>query len=337
MSAKLNISSSVQAYTDSGAVSSNPLQRVFDWTRKLLGVEVTRPSSRQFIVDPGATISIFNGSRSTSIDGTTAFTATISPLSSSRYRFTNSAGTAPAFRTARTISHTGVALTLTALTNGALQISAVTLNTWVNLVVGDQVFIPGITTGDTAGPFNAANEGLWQVIGVAPVSGQAARLLTLKRLATRPQDSAPSSESVTTASAAQLIGFTAAGVQPNDNVEFASALWSEGVRKNFLVDRVTPSWFEIVSTETLPLDVGVLPTSTGLIFYTDAKRFLRIEADQEAAVQVNGDSTQLNRISPISPADPNQVGWQERWGTCWSLSVINRSSNQMTLNVFAAD
>lgn len=331
---KLNIVSSIQAYADSTQTAS-PLLQLVNWTKKLLNISVTRPSSRQYFLDPNQTLTIFDGQRSTAIDGTTAFTVTLSPLSSSRYRITNSAGTAPAFRTARALSLSGIAVTFAIVANGTVEVSVTPANTFVNVQVGDQVWIPGVTTGDATGPFNQANEGLWSVLAVSAISGQAARKLTLKRLNT--SDPEGSSETVTPPLDTDFIAFSAAGVQPDDHVEFASSNWSQTLRSSFLVDRVTPTWFEIISTESLPLDVGVLPSSTGLIFYNDSKRFVRVEADQEAAIRFNGDSGSLVRISPLSPADPDAAGWIEKFGPTWSLAVVNRTPYQMTLTVIACE
>lgn len=327
----INVTTAIQVYADP-TVSSNPLLQYVNWTSKRLGISVDRPFSRQYIVDPNSTLVVFNGQRSTAIDGTTSFTTTISPLSGSRYRVTTAVGTSPAFRTVRTLVVASVALTVTAQANATIQISTTVAGTFSNLVAGDQVWIPGSSTGDTAGQFDASNEGLWSVLGVAAVSGQAGRLLTLKRLDAT--EATGVSQAVTPAANTEVQAWTAAGVQPSDTVEFASSLWSEGIRKSFSVDRVAPTWFEFLSTEPLPLDVGILPTSTGLIFYTDVKRFLRVEANQEAAVQLNGDTTQLNRVSPYSTEIP---GVLEKWGPTWSCSVVNRTSYSLTLNIIGCD
>lgn len=312
--------------------------RYVDWTRQLSGLTVENPSSRQYKVEPGATLSVFNGSRSTSIDGTTTFSVTLNPLSTSRYRVTASAGTSPAFRTPRALTLSGVAITITAVANGTLKLdlgAGVVAGDFAAIQAGDHIWIPGTTTGDSAGPFNSANEGLWSCLGVAPSGAVANRAITLKRINT--EDPSGASETVTPASNDQIIAFSATGVQVGDTAEFASPLWTTALRRSFAVDRVTPTWFEFLSTNPLPLDVGVLPTSTGLIFYSDAKRYLRIEADQEAAVQLNGDTDQLNRISPISPADPQQVGWMEKFGPTWKLDIVNRSDATMSINVIACD
>src|SRR4051812_31329071 len=104
----IDIHSTIVMHDDDVSVTSNPQRRFTDWSRHLTSVEVDQPAIREYVAQPGELLSIFSGIRSTAIDGTTAFALTLNPIKSSTYRMTNTSGTAPAFRTARSYSPSGV-------------------------------------------------------------------------------------------------------------------------------------------------------------------------------------------------------------------------------------
>jgi hypothetical protein len=85
MNGTLTIISNTLAYGDLGA-TSNPSQKYVDWSVSR-SYPVKNPRSESFTVDPGATLSLFDGVRSTSISNTTQFELTLSSISSTRYRF----------------------------------------------------------------------------------------------------------------------------------------------------------------------------------------------------------------------------------------------------------
>ncbi len=72
---KLNLQIKAISYKDV-TESNNPEIRVFDLAYKKLAQEVSRPKSEDFLIPPGATQTIFDGTRTTAIDGTTAFDVT---------------------------------------------------------------------------------------------------------------------------------------------------------------------------------------------------------------------------------------------------------------------
>jgi hypothetical protein len=325
--ALLDIHSSHLIYGDTQAVTSNPKRVYVDWSRHHNSVQVNRPESKSFQVEPGQSLTLFSGTRSTSIDGTTTFGLTLNPALASVYRLTATGGTAPAFRTARSFTPSGVALTLAVNNNATLELSMGSGN--FNAQVGDIVFVPGTTTGDTASPFSPLNVGLWVV-----VSATATKLTLVRPVGTDFQGAA---EVVTPDSNSQLLIYSAAGVQVGDNVEISGG-FSSVTQQAFVVSAVTPTWVEFTSTQALPLETGVLPGSSGMTFYTSVKRFVRVEVDQDAVVRFNGDTGNTNRLSPHVAGDADRMAHLEKWGPCWQLVVVNRSTTaSMVVNSISAE
>ena len=312
----MNLIAKVLAFSD--AISnSNPLLKNVDWDREQLGIPVTDPRATPYTIDPQATFLVFNGQRTTAIDGTTAFTVTLSPLDPSTYRFTAVSGTPPGLRTNRNLALNGSAVTIAVNANQTVNISVVSAADFTGTIVGDIVFIPGPITGDAATPFSALNQGFWQVLSVVT-----SKNLVLTRLPG--QSFSGTSETQTLTASSQVQAFSAAGVQVGDIVDITAG-FSVGTRTTFVVKTVTATFFEIVASTPIALDTSVLPGATGLIFYTLGRTFLYIEVDQEAAVQVNNDVGQTQRVAPIIPADPLNVGIYMKKGPAYALSIVNRT------------
>jgi hypothetical protein len=326
MSAILNIGVSIICYGDA-SISSNPKRRFVDWTRNTQGLVVGNPKSEQFVVDPGATFTVFDGTRTTSIDATTAFTVTSNLLDPSRFRFTNTAGTAPVFRTDRGLALNGITVTVAVNTNGSASFS-LSGGSWGTAVAGDVLFIPGAVSGDPVGPFSALNEGYWLVLSVSGSTLTAARPLGVTFQG--------AGQVVPVTSNAQIMAFSAAGVQPSDKVDIAAG-FSSGTLRTFTVVAVTPKWFEVSSSVPLALDVGILPGVTGMAFYKFSKSYVRIECDQESVIRLNFDSGNTQRVSPIIPGDADNMGWFEKFGPAWNCSVVNRTSVPLNINVITTE
>jgi hypothetical protein len=185
------------------------------------------------------------------------------------------------------------------------------------VVVGDTVFIPGLTTGDTAGPFNALNEGFWVVIGKLSNTS-----LTLTRLAGVTFQAA--SEAPVLTANSQLQAFSATGVQLGDAVSI-SAGFSTTTQSTYAVYTVTPGWFEVLASRALPLETSIIPGTTGMLFYSAAKRFVRLETDQPCIIQFNGDTGTTGQLAPWSAGDPTLVAWSERVGPTFQVTVVSAS------------
>lgn len=323
----IDIHSTILVYGDGEVATTNPQRRFVDWHRHVSGVQVEQPSVREYVAQPGELLSIFSGVRTTLIDGTTAFSIALNTAKDGVYRIANTGGTAPAFRTARAVTVAATLLTLTVNNNATLEVSAA--GVFGAVQVGDSVFVPGVATGDTSGGFNPNNVGFWTVIGAA--SGK----ITLRRRVGEEFNGV--AESVTPAADTAFQVFSAAGVQAGDNLEI-SAGFSSVTQKSFVVSEVTASWVEFTSAEALPLETGITPTASGMTFYADAKRFIRVETDQEAVIRLNGDSGNSNRLSPRVSGDSEAVAHFEKWGPVWDLKVLNRSTtNEMVVTVISAE
>ena len=304
--------------------NSNPSLRAVDWKRQMVGIPVKNPSTRPYEIAPGETLTLFDGTRAVTLDGTSAFSLALSNLAPDRYRIAFTGGTDPTFRTDRALDLSTIALTLAVLANGSLTMTAAgSSSPFAAVQVGDEVFIPGILTGDVASPFNPINEGQWTVIGAS------AQTLTLTRPAG--QNFSGYGETVTPTSAAQLLGYSAVGVQVGDSLQ-VSAGFGALAQKSYTVLGVTSKWIEVQSTTPLAAETGATPGAAGMAFYSNSKRYLRVEFDQEVVVRVNGDAGNSQRVMPWAPGDPQTVGEFVRAGPVWSLAVYNPSA--VSANIF---
>jgi len=317
MDAILNVVVKLLAFSDP-TNNSNPRLRHVDWTRDMSGIAVRDPRSQAYEILPGSSLTVFNGTRTTTIDSTTAFTVSLLPIngSASQYRFTYVSGTAPGFRTSRSLAVTGVAITMTMNTNATLGVHAAS-GIFGSVIPGDSVFIPNTTTGDSANVFSVLNSGYWQVLSVASATD-----ITLVRPVGQAFSGA--NETQTPESNSQFVAFSAAGVQIGDSVDI-NAGFNTSTLKVFEVVNVTDSFFEVVSSAPLALDVGVTPGASGMAFYSDSKQMVYVEADQEVAIQINGDTGQTQRVGSFDPSDPTQPGVYLKIGPTWSLTIVNRS------------
>lgn len=323
----LTIISQALAYEDSGA-NSNPTQRPIDWKRTIAGLPVENPSTVPVTIEPLGTATVIDGTRATSVDGTTAFSLSASSVDSTRYRILNTGGTAPVFRTARSITVSGIQLTLVVGANLAVTVTAGSGTPFVNIQPGDVVFLPGAATGDSASPFNALNVGYWTALTVTST------VLTM----VRPTGTIFSGvgEVVTPTANAQLQAFSTAGVQIGDTLELAAGFASTALRAYDIV-AVNPSWVEIVSTLALGAQTGILPTASGFLVYTNAKRWLALEVNQECAIRVNNDSGSTQRVTPWLAGDKSFPGQYSKTGPVWKLQIVNRANVAAQAVVFSAE
>jgi len=330
MDAFLNVTRKIQAYGDK-TINSNPRLRYVDWNRDNSGVIVSDPKSQAYEVDPGATLLIFNGTRSTTIGVATAFDVSLSSIDPSRYRFTWNGGSNPGLRTDRALTLNTIAVTFTVNPNNTVNVTVPSLAPFdfTGMLGGDIVFIPGPTTGDGATPFSVLNQGFWQVLAVITTKN-----LVLARPAGVSFDATGETQTLTSNS--QFQAFSANGVQVGDVVDINNG-FPLAIERAFPIVTVTSTFFEVESTLPLPVIAGNIPGTTGMVFYTNAKSYLYIEVDQEAAVQVNGDTGQSNRLSPIEPGNSDKPGWYEKFGVTWALSIVNRSSVSLNAVVITAE
>jgi hypothetical protein len=99
---KLILSVNLQAYDDSRP-SNAPSRSPIKWSRDLQSIVVNNPKSEDYTIAPGSTQSLFSGMRILNQDGTTEYSLALAPLSTTTYQLSWAGGTAPNFRTPRSI------------------------------------------------------------------------------------------------------------------------------------------------------------------------------------------------------------------------------------------
>ncbi len=323
----LNATSRATAFADTTSLST-PQRKLFDWTRNFTNIPVTNPQVSALTVPPGASASLWNNLVSTSISSSTAFTVTLSPLQSNLYRLTNSGGTAPAFRTDRGLAFNTKSVTV-AQNADATATWTVSGSTWGSTVAGDWVFIPGPTTGDASTVFDVSNQGFWVVIAIL-----SSTQVQLTRFSNATFNAA--SETVTVGANSQVQAFSSAGVQLGNTMALGAGFTASTLGEH-IISGVTPSWVEFQSDTAIALETGIVPGVTGMVFYSSAKRFIRIESDQVLTVRLNGSTDSTVKIEPLSPGDPEQIGWLEKLGPAYALTVINNSLVAADVTVFSAE
>jgi hypothetical protein len=312
---------------------SNPLNQYFDWSKSVYNFPVIQPASQGYLLDPNSTTVIFNGTRTLTLDGTTAFSLTLSNIQQNRYRFTVTAGTAAGFRTNRNVNLGSISTALLLNSDGSVTVTAASGTPFASVIVGDQVFIPGLSTGDTTGPFNEINTGIWQVIGVS--SSTVITMMRQTGISGGVYSAISETETPTGPNDFQV--FSAAGVQIGDKVDI-SAGFSSVVIGNYSIIAVTATRLEVLSTQPLPTASGIIPGVAGFVVYTNGKRMVYVEVDQSAAVQCNGDTGQTQRIDPVFVnCGCKTFGSYLKTGPCWSLSLVNRTSTPMNARVISVE
>lgn len=323
-----NYISQVVAYDDE-ELTNSPLKKVVDWKRSLLSIPVSNPKTETYDIDPNVEKLIFDGTRSTSIDNTTAFSLSNSTLDTSKYRFTWVAGTLPNFRTDRSVVLALNTVQVATLPNSLATFTALSGTPFTTVQVNDIVFIPGLTTGDGSSVFNYLNEGYWVVISVTGT------VITASRLAGENfQSLAEGPVSITSNSQFQV--FSNTGVQVGDKVSITGG-FQANARKVYQVLSVTATRIEVLSTIPLATELSVIPGLANFTFYTEGKVFTKIEANQECAIKINNDSSEAHSIIPWLAGDKNLVGEYVRTGLTWRLSIKNKTSTNLKIVVITVE
>jgi hypothetical protein len=97
---KLSLSVYLNAYNDHHP-SNNPNRSDFKWARDLNSIVVANATSQSAQIAPGETLQLFMGMRMLAQDGTTQYSISLLPETTSTYVLSNVGGTAPNFRTPR--------------------------------------------------------------------------------------------------------------------------------------------------------------------------------------------------------------------------------------------
>lgn len=310
--------------------TSNPTRKGIDQKLAFQNVPVDNDQTQEFHLDPGGSITVVDGQRTLGVNGATAFDLTV--VGATTYRLTwTGAGAAPAFRTDRAVDLTGRTLALVVNPNLSLTITADGGTPFSAVVAGDVLFIPGVSTGDPAGPFNDLNAGFWTVLT------RSNTVLTVARDASLyPVFSGISEAAIAAVALDEFMVFTAAGIQVGDTLDL-SAGFAPAALHSFDITAVTPDWVQFQSTAPLGEELAVVPGALGIVVYTNRKRFVLILADQEVAVQYNGSTGSENRVEPLLAGTLGYEGWDVKFGTVWKLVLVNRSSARSKVTVCSAE
>lgn len=316
MSDTLHHSIAWVAYQDTDA-TNNPSQAFGNWKKTQYNINVTNPSTKGFKVLPGATSVIFDtGFSDASIDGTTVLSLALSTVNTSGYRLSYVSGTNPAFKTNRTVAVAAETCTVTVNNNATAKFTFTnTPFAASGIQVGDALFIPTTLTGDSSSPFNTDNGGFWTIIASTTNSVTAIRRVG--------ESFSAVAEVVAVAANSQFVVFSNAGIQIGDTMQIVAG-FSTVSQNSYVISNITPTWVEFTSTEPLPVEASVTPGNNGILFYSNAKRWLRIECDQSLVVRFNEDTTGTS-LSVVPHTIGSFSGWFDTWGKFWRLEVVNLS------------
>jgi len=322
----LNIINQILCYGDSTGVTDNPHQRSFDHTRRIHSIPVSNPKSDTRQIPPGGSLSIFNGTVPTLLSGASTVSLTLLSSATSTYRLKVTAGPA-GFRTARAVS--GIVACTVTINNNALATFNFTAATLTGVQVGDIMRISGVSSNDGSGPFafNDLNSGLWVVAGISGVQ------VSCVRETGEPFSGA--TESVATATN-DVQFYSPDGVQEGNKFSITGT-FSPVSQKTFEVLAVTSNSVDFVSASPLPNESGLTYVATTVTFYSESKKLVYVEVDQDAVVRFDSDASNNNRVSPIQPGTQDLCGYIHKWGDSYSCTVVNRSVNPLNLKYFTCE
>lgn len=320
---QLNINTSIVAFSDVGQ-TNNPTMKNFDWGRNLNGLIVSNPKAEQMVLAPGATKVLFNDLRATTFGANTSIAVAF--LTENTYRLRFAGGTDPTFATDIPLTFPSTQMAVATQGNQTVVITAVA-GIFTGIVPGSYIYIYSPVDNPTAA-FSPLNAGAWVVIANPDNLN-----LTLARPAGT--DFSSTDETVTCAAAGNMICFTPGAVVAGDKVRLA-APFAVGSRRTYRIQAVTSKWIDIFSSVPLAIET-VTAGTTGMFIYGSSKRYTRLEADQRVIVQFNGAADTVQELEPWVAGDPRQMGWQERIGPVWSISVTNLAAVPVTVNLFTAE
>jgi hypothetical protein len=190
---------------------------------------------------------------------------------------------------------------------------------------GDVLWVPD-TDEISSQVLHVGNRGFWTVLSAS----------ALQIVATREGDFVADNETTLLTANDQLQAFSSDGVQVGDTLEVLLGFVAS-TRRSFPVVAVTNLYVEVETTTPIAGEDSILPTAAGLAVYTAGKRFLFLEVDQEAAIRVNLDTSNVQRVSPWVAGDKKGTGFFGRTGMTWKLVVVNLSAKPLNLAVLAAE
>jgi len=311
---QLNLQINAIAFADN-TPSNNPMLRHFDLTYKLLGLEAKNPDQKPYTIAPGSSQVIYDGTRTTSINGLTQFDITKPYPDKDTYRFTwNGTGAAPVFRTDR--------------------VSTITTSTAFTITVNG----PIATLTKTAGPFDTTNIQVGDILliqdGAGPSITNQGSFIILAKTATAiyVKNLNAAGESFTILDAAKFLIFSNGGASNQAQIGDALAItagFSLATQANYALTEVTSTWIEIAvgSPNGIPLETGIAPGAAGFVIYKTVKRFALIAAQQKIITAFNDDTSNTVIVEPIEADNPERPGLLIKNGPFYKLTIVNNGLN----------
>lgn len=305
-------------------ISNNPNIRIADLSYNLNGQSANKPKSQDLSIPPNQTLTVFNGTRTTSMDTTTAFTITRPDVNSNVYRLTNSSGTAPEFRTAISLGIDGTTVVAVTVNGPLMKISnsSGTAMVTTSLQVGNILNI--LSTSGLA----QANQGRFTVIAKDTNS------ITV-------ENTNAVAETATLVPAGFLTYSNGAAVNQiliGDKIVISGGL-SPVSFGTYQVTEVTPNWIEFLAGDSsgLPSETDVIIGTQGLKAYSAAKTFVLIAAQQNCSIRCNGDTSDNVLIEPKEVNNQEKPGLFLKHGLVYSLEINNMSLETLNLVVVTSE
>jgi len=330
MSSIISIITQLLSYSDGTGTTDNPNLRNFDWSRYINAVAINNPASDKVTILPNQSKVLFDGLRDNPLDATSVLE--IESLGSSIYRLSVTSGSS-GFRDPRSITNLQDC-TVTINNSSVATFTFSPTTAFPDTVVGDIMRVSGVRTYDTPPfSFNDLNSGLWSIIAV---SGNVIQAVRRKGVAFE-----GAAEAVTAISATELQIYSADGVQAGDKFDIKGA-FSTASQRVYEVLCVSPAAILFTSAISIPEEANVAypdPVVNGhsLVFYSNAKRLIYMEVDQDVAVRFNGDPGDTNKVSPIEVSNSNLVGYLHKTGITYKTEVVNKSINPVSVLYFIAE
>ena len=310
----------LQGYEGSPSCSSNsPSKNFFKWTRELQ-TSISSALSETFQIAPGSTETLFSGVVSLTQDGTTQYSLALAPFQTSVYQLSWTGGTAPTFRTPRTIGTDATTQVTTSL-NGPILTYAFTGGTLPSLAsvqVGDNVLI--------GSDFNSANQGptgIWQIVSVTSTSFSVVN----------PMGIAEGPITLGSGFANQIRIFSAAGVQVGDTLVISSG-FSPVSWGSYQITLVTDSYIQFSYVGSLPAEG---PITTEIAVYSTAKSMIYLESDQNLGVTLNGILSGAQIVPQVANGSAFPGSFMQNGSVVYSLSVTNNSINVANVTLLSAE
>jgi hypothetical protein len=321
----LNLIIQILSYQDN-IVTDNPSRQSINWTRRYQSLEIKNPYGNTVRIPPGSSFSIFNSAIPTALDGTSVLSLLQLSSENSIYRIQLLSG-AGQFRTPRAVS--GLAGCNVTINNGAVAVFDFTPAVISAVQPGDVMRIAGQVLYDTPPfQFNPMNAGLWQVLGVSGSQITVVRPVGQMFSGATENPAGPITNDVKFYS--------------NDQVQAGykfdlTGTFSQVSQRTYMVVDATPTTIDFCSTQPIPLEASLTYVPNTLTVYTDSKKLIYIECDQDAVVQFNADTSNNNRLTPVSPGDPLLPAFLNKWGDTYLCNVVNRSINTMKVKFFLGE